>query len=117
MSDEEAFGAGPKLTQNFDFEVNNTGDIETNNGLDQLEQDLGFNTRRRLQDRLGSIMTNTEKQLTENRARRVFEDDPRIQSVMDMSIRETGTNELSIDAIVYASNEETYDFIITVGDE
>jgi hypothetical protein len=74
-------GSGAALDKNFDFSVDETGDIEASYGFDELEKDLAFKMAINLQQFLGQTPTGGTIAKVSNIARRVAQNDPRINAV------------------------------------
>lgn len=71
-------GGGIYLTQNFDFEVNEAGDIRTTRGVSELEKDLAFKSADNLQEILGEHLTPKTRGKIKQVIKRVASDDPRV---------------------------------------
>jgi hypothetical protein len=116
-SEEEAFGSGIELTQDLDLAIDNTGDIGFESGIDELGKDLAFQTKRRLNVRIGHKITNTEKEITKLKATRIIQEDERISSVEDVEVGQTGEDILTLDVDIVADDGTNYSFVIPVGEE
>lgn len=81
------FGSGIFLTQDLDFEVTTTGDIQSSTGADELEKDIAIQSIIQLQDIRGIRGTPQEKARLRNRVRNILTDDPRISYVSNLTIR------------------------------
>lgn len=103
------FGAGIFLTEDFDFEVTNTGDIRASRGVAELEKDLSVQSIIRLQSIHGIRETPQEKARLRARVREILTDDPRIDTVSDITISfiwDNDTVEISTSAISDNSQQE-----------
>jgi len=116
-TEEEAFGSGIKLTEDLDLAIDGTGDIGFESGIDELGKDLAFQTKRRLDVRIGHKITNTEEEITKVKATRIIQQDERISSVENIEIGQTGPDILTLDVEIVADDGTNYDFVIPVGDE
>jgi hypothetical protein len=107
-------GSGPALDRNFDFLIDNSGDIKDSSGLNELEKDLSFSSAFRLDDFIGKPLTPTTRQKVENALTEVFDREPRIDSVQEMEVEQVEYGfDVQIRAIV---NGEKQDLIFPVGE-
>lgn len=110
----EPFGSGPALDENFDFIVNTVGDIKDADGLNELEKDLAFVSAFQLEDYIGKPLTPTIRQEIENTLTQIFDAEPRIDAVRDMSVEQVEYGfDVKIDAIV---NQEQQNLVFPVGE-
>lgn len=104
MSD---FGAGPFLTQDLDFEVTTTGDIKAVEGIEELQKDVAVQALIQLDDMIGLPQDNRTKAKIKSRVRRLLNDEPRINAVLDITVRYlTGANQAEVVALVYTLGRE-----------
>lgn len=82
-----SFGSGIFLTQDLDFEVTTTGDIQSSTGSDELEKDIAIQSIIQLQGIRGIRGTPQEKARLRNRVRNILTADPRISYVSNLTIR------------------------------
>ncbi|AGM11355.1 hypothetical protein M199_gp025 [Halogranum tailed virus 1] len=86
------YGSGPTLDKDWDFTVDNTGDIECTNQLGfetaELEKDLAFAIARRLELELGKRTTPSQQATVKSLAREVILRDPRISRVIDLDLEQ-----------------------------
>lgn len=54
----EEFGSGIALDEHLDFSIDNTGDLDTVSGAEELEKDLAINMMHNLQQYIGQPRTN-----------------------------------------------------------
>lgn len=80
------FGAGPKLTQDLDFEITNTGDIETVSGVRELEKDLSLQSIIELENVGGMRSTPQNKARIRSRVRNILSRDPRVLAVPTVNV-------------------------------
>lgn len=79
----EKFGGGPTLDKYWDFEINGSGDINTDSGQVELEKDLGYRVEPVLRSFLGSIPSvETEEQLKTS-VRTVLAGDERVRGIRE----------------------------------
>jgi hypothetical protein len=76
------YGSGIKLTQDLDFEINSTGDIATEIGVDELEKDLAFNMIAQLSDIPGRQKTPRTIAVVKSRTEQQLLADPRVRDVI-----------------------------------
>ena len=89
MTRDKKYGSGPSLDKNFDFIVGPSGDLKNADGISEVEKDLAFATSVQLQEFIGKPLTPTVRQKVKNAAEDVFDAEPRIDSVVGISIQET----------------------------
>ncbi len=99
------YGAGIALDRELDLEIDATGDIESVDGVDELEKDISFQLIRVLSDEVGLPISRKEESRIARLARITIEADPRISQVESLSadIRR-GAQEIEIDASVRAGD-------------
>lgn len=79
-------GAGVALNQHWDFDVDESGDIATAVGLEELQKDVAFNISRSLETMLGRrIDTSTSRRIA-IAVEDEFAADPRISTINDVSV-------------------------------
>jgi hypothetical protein len=110
MSDE---GTGLSLDQNFDLVISSVGDLEKEDGLDELEKDLAMQVAYTLRNAIGQPDSTELSSQIKSLSRRAVEADVRIDEVLRNSIRirkiERGTEityQVSMRAIVSGEQEE-----------
>lgn len=81
------YGGGIFLTKDWDFEVNNTGDIRTISGLDELEKDVAFQLASNLDQFIGSRITNEQANDIAIETQQQLSADPRIAAVLDLTVQ------------------------------
>lgn len=120
---EEVFGSGIKINEQpygndefaWDLVVDNTGDLDSESGLNELEKDIAFNVGRFLERRVGQQLTQTTIERTALTVRRIMINDPRIESIDRFGTRQPEQNTLEVGAVITASDEQQYDFVFPVG--
>jgi len=112
----EELGGGPALNRNWDFDVDETGDIAKVTGTSELEKDLAFRSEVVLQDFLGRPIDSTLAQKIRGTLRSAFTEDERIESVTSIEFERTGTDELTITVELVAEDNESYELVFPVGE-
>lgn len=113
MSTGEPWGAGIKLTPNWDLEVDKTGDIAGVAGIDEIEKDLSFRTAIELDKEVGGIID--KNTLAEMRivVRQSLNNDERVNRVVDVSsetLSSPGKDDtVRIRATVISDDDQEYD--------
>lgn len=92
-------GSSPYLTSDFDFEVDETGKIRTTSGLPELQKDVSYFLTANLEDELGRRLDNSSLKRAEVVARDVLNADPRIETVIGVTARDTERQEDRIEVI------------------
>lgn len=101
------FGAGPKLTQDLDWEVTTTGDIESVDGVDELQKDLALFSLINLEQFSGRRLRPRLKSRVVPQVNEILLNDPRIDEVFSVDVKFLqGEDELEIVADVLSNNEE-----------
>lgn len=76
------YGGGIYLTSNFDFEVDNSGDIRGEFGVSELEKDIAFNIVQEMQNIPGRRKTQKTVAIVRNRTVQQLRADPRVNSIL-----------------------------------
>jgi len=110
MSDE---GSGLSLDQDFDLVISSVGDLEKEDGLEELEKDLAMQVAYTLRNAIGQPDSAELSSQIKSLSRQAVEADVRIDEVLRSSIRirkiESGTEvtyQISMRAIVSGEQEE-----------
>jgi len=86
------YGSSPVLTQEFDLEIDSTGDIlctsQTIDPFDEIEKDLSFKLASELDELIGTSMKPTQKALLETAVRDIVSRDPRIERIINIDVTE-----------------------------
>lgn len=77
----DPFGSGIHLDEQFDFSVDPTGDLQTDNGVDELQKDLAFQMVISLTKYIGQPPSGNLKAKVAGTAKRVAEVDSRVKFV------------------------------------
>jgi|APHM01.1.fsa_nt_gi hypothetical protein len=94
MSD---LGAGIALNQDWDFEVDTTGDLRMTTGLAELQKDIAFNVADSLQSELGRRIDNTTAKRISVIVQNQLVEDPRVVAVGNTTVRRVdNTNEFEV---------------------
>lgn len=116
MADEDdAFGAGIKLTRNWDLEIDNTGDIATVFGIDEFEKDVAYISAKTLHEYVGEpVSILTEKEI-EQALIRVLREDERIDTIIELDVYRAGsTDEVEVDGRIESNRGVEYDLVFEV---
>lgn len=99
-------GGGIALQENWDFEIDNTGDIRANTGTAELQKDVAFNVARLAQREIGSPVTNETPKDLRTIVRDITAADPRINTVPSVTVNrvERGTERFEISASMNTSD-------------
>lgn len=103
------FGSGVSLDSSFDFVVGANGDLETEDGINELQKDLAFQIAITLDQYLGRPPTKNTRAQALDAAAKVVLADPRVDSVdKEQSDVEFLTNneELELVLVIESNNEE-----------
>jgi hypothetical protein len=113
---EEDFGGGIQLDEDWDFEIDSTGDIKTAKGVAELEKDLAFRSTVAIQPYLGQPIDNTLAEKVRNILREAMLQDDRIEAVESISFERTGRDEITVTVTVITSDASEYELIFPVGE-
>lgn len=101
------FGAGIALSQDWDFEVDATGDIETVSGEEELQKDVAFNVARRVRDVIGRRLDSATSKRIQIAVQSVLIDEVRIDEVQAVNVRQTSRHDtFEVVASAIASDDE-----------
>lgn len=105
MSD---FGGGIFLTEDWDIEANESGDVRTVTGFDELAKDVAFRTAVRFNDEIGLPLTNEALLRIKVIAKDEVLRDDRIQDIItiDVSIVDDAANRVEVVSTIEADNSE-----------
>lgn len=119
MTDKN-FGSGIKLTHNWDIDVDNTGDVATVSGSEELQKDSSMLSSITLEKQLGKsiqsrLNSNSMKDI-ELLVRRTLLSDERIKRVVNVEAwsPENTIDLIEIEAEVIADSSQKYDLIFEV---
>jgi len=86
------YGSGPTLDEDFDFTVDETGDIQCTNQVGfetaELEKDLAFTIARRIDLEVGSRTTPAQQASIKSLVRNIILRDSRIARILDVNIEQ-----------------------------
>ena len=86
------YGSGPTLDEDFDFTVDETGDIKCTNQVGfetaELEKDLAFTIARRIDLEIGSRTTPAQQAAVKSLVRNIILRDSRIARILDVDIEQ-----------------------------
>jgi len=115
MTDIENYGSGVSLDENYDFIIDSTGDLEDSRGLSELEKDLSFASSVRLFEHIGMPLTSTRKQKIKNSVESIMSSEPRISSVLNISVSQSDYGfDIRSDVVADSERMELY---FPVGDK
>jgi len=103
------FGSGIHLDEKFDFSVGNTGDLKSEDGLEELQKDLSIQMVIGLDQYLGQPPGGNLEAKIINKVITIANADPRITSVVESSIDvqfNSSRDELTIKMTVRTSDGE-----------
>lgn len=108
----ENFGGGMYLTNNndlpplWDLDVDESGDIRTVTGVEELQKDIAYATRIRMEDVRGNPRTPAAVTRVEAIVRQSLQDDVRISRIINVSAREVNSDEVEVSASAEANGDE-----------
>lgn len=106
------YGSGPSLSPSLDIEIDPTGDVNTADGVDELEKDLSFRIINALESQpIGVMDANTKEEIHQRVERSVSADD-RIDRIIDITVVETE----SIDRVGVGVTVDTGDDVVTASE-
>lgn len=111
------FGSGPYLTQDFDWEVTNTGDIRATFGTRELEKDIALFSVAALQQVVGRQQDANTRGRIKSIVIDVLNNDPRVDSVANVNVRFLSRrNEAEVTCDVITDNNEQ-ELVFTLGEQ
>lgn len=113
------YGGGIFLTSELDFELNETGDIRTVRGIDELEKDIAFQTIQALDEFIGRPKTRRTKSIIETRIKRIIQLEPRVdERTSEISLRypETKPNTIEVTVSVRTTQDEEQELVFLIGE-
>lgn len=115
MVEVSEFGAGPALGQNLDFDVTSTGDIRTEQDLDELEKDLAFQTIVNVQDLIGRAMTQNYQSKLKFHVRDALINDPRVVQITNLQLNFLPSqDEVEVVASIVTDDQEEHELVFPV---
>ena len=78
-----SFGSGPALDENFDLSVNETGDLKSVDGVEELHKDLSFQLQYSLETYIGAGQNTNVETNALTTAIRVLNADSRVDRVIE----------------------------------
>lgn len=119
---DDNLGSGIKLTEDWDMDIDPTGDISTVSGRKELQKDLAMLLAIRQNEVLGNIMQrqadpNSLKQI-ELLAKRTIQSDERVRSVNNVSVQPhpSEPDAAMVEADVTADSDQNYGLVIEVSE-
>lgn len=122
----EHYGAGVYLSGGtglddrdvWDLDVDESGDVRTVDGVDELRKDVAFRSARRIQEDgiIGTPLTPTTRNRLRSLIRETINNEPRLSRIVSMDCRceiASNSNALKVDVQV-TTNEEELDLIFEV---
>lgn len=108
------FGSGIHLdstpgesSYDWDFVVDETGDLKTSSGLDELLKDVAFITARRIQTQIGEPTSPTTLNRIDAIVKETLREEPRVDRIMRVEVTQSNNkNQVNISANVVASGEQ-----------
>lgn len=114
---EDNLGSGPSLDEDLDFEIDETGDIRSSSGMEELQKDLSFQMMIALSQFIGENPTPELNVEVRRKVYRVAVSDERISSVDRKKINVEWYNhsqELTVSVPVTTTENATYEMVFGV---
>lgn len=113
---EENLGSGVALDQYWDFSVGPTGDLETEEGRDELEKDLAVVMAINLEEFVGEPPDAQTRAAIKQEVKGNALADPRIVSVDEdsLSVKITDRDEISVSVTVTTNTDQEYELVFDV---
>jgi len=120
----ERFGSGIHLNSNdnggfqWDLDIDESGDLRSSGGLDELQKDVSFRSAQALEDVIGQHLTPTAMNRVRSTIRDVLETEDRIERIvrMDVSRVRGQPNTVRVRADVNTESD-VVSLVFTAGDE
>lgn len=110
MSD---FGAGIALDENWDMRPDESGDVDSDHGIEEIKKDVAILIAEQLRPALGQPMSRDVQVDARIAVEQVLIGDARIDSIRSISITDVGKQEIQVAADVITT-EGPYQFVIEV---
>lgn len=115
----ERFGGGIYLTNNaddppnWDFQVDESGDIRTVRGQDELHKDVAYGTAIRVGFLIGERATPETRNKIKQRVRTTLNQESRVDSITSISVRDADTDKIEV-VVIARANEDEVEFVFEV---
>ena len=107
------FGSGIFLNEDWDFEVDVTGDLKSTSGPDELQKDVSFNVARNVE--IGKRLDSSTQKKIQVTVRDVLVNEYRIESIRELDVRRVdSSNKFEIIAEVDTITDETPELVFEV---
>ena len=109
MVTQENLGGGIALNRDFDLEIDNTGDIKTIYGIDEVKKDIVYNLNENLQDILGQSKEESTLQEANKIIRDTVSSYSNVDGILGLEIYFLGFGEeydMRINMIISINDEE-----------
>lgn len=109
MARGDPWGSGLKLTRDWDLQIDETGDLKSVFGLEELEKDLAFRTAIEIEQEIGQILTKNTLAEIRITFRQALNEDVRVNRVVNVVAEQVDTNEVRVSATVVSDDGQEYD--------
>lgn len=112
MSD---LGGGIALQEEWDFEIDNTGDLRANTGIAELQKDVAFSVASALGDGLGSPVSQDTRERIDLTVQSRLLDEDRVTAVRSTTIRQTNQSQSGYEVVASVDTAEgPFDLVFEV---
>ena len=120
----ERFGSGIHLNSNdsgglqWDLDVDESGDLRSSSGLDELQKDVSFRSAEALEDVIGHHLTPTAMNRVRSTIRDVLETEDRIERIVRMDVSRVGGQPNTVRVRADVNTEfDVVSLVFVAGDE
>jgi hypothetical protein len=115
-TEREAFGSGLKLSgSDWDFNLSNTGSMDTVEGLQQLEKKLAYATTKTILPEIGRPRTDEALEDIGISVGRIARQDPRIDSVENVEATRSDTDHNRVDVTLQVVGDDGEEHRLSYG--
>lgn len=113
-----SYGSGIKLDEDWDFVVDDSGDIASTSEFSELEKDIAYALANRLDNDLGVPITPTGFAQLKSATLQILQRDQRIERIADITVEEStdenNTAVITADIIAVAEDSVPEELVIEV---
>lgn len=101
------FGGGIFLSTDWDLDVDESGDVRTVTGEDELQKDVAFQTASALEDVRGGPQSPDLRSETINAIKNILVEEPRVDRILSIDVREAGEDLDKMEVIIEVNADLT----------
>lgn len=110
-ANEDTYGNGIKLTDDFDFVIDSSGDVASAEGNKELQKDIAFRVKRFIDLSNYDLLSTTGKEELRVDVENIVRSDERIQSATASILERDGIGDITIEVSADAVSESVTNII------